>query len=75
VDIFCKSWGGNLKWKKFNEENAPHEASFLKLDNSKAKSLLGWFPKWSIETAVKKVVEWERGCSIEKQIEEFFLGV
>ena len=75
ADIFCENWGGGLTWKNVSEADAPHEALFLKLDNSKAKSVLGWYPKWNIGTAVKKVVEWERGCPVEKQIEEFFSGV
>nr|ABH03010.1 RfbG [Spirochaeta aurantia] len=36
----------------------PHEAHYLKLDISKAKSLLGWSPRWSLSTALAKIVEW-----------------
>jgi len=35
-----------------------HEASLLKLDSSKAQSKLGWFPRWHIETALEKTIEW-----------------
>ena len=79
VDIFCKCWGKNISWKNVAEENAPHEASFLKLDCSKIKSKFDWKPHWHIQEAVEKTVEWTKvwlsgedvnGC-MEKQINEF----
>lgn len=36
----------------------PHEAHYLKLDGSKARSLLGWEPRWRLETALEKTIEW-----------------
>ncbi len=38
----------------------PHEAGLLKLDSAKAKSRLGWMPRWSLETALDKTVEWHK---------------
>lgn len=35
-----------------------HEANILKLDSSKACSRLGWQPRWRLETALYKTVEW-----------------
>ncbi len=35
-----------------------HEANYLRLDNSKAKSLLGWFPRWDINTALVQITDW-----------------
>lgn len=60
VDLFCKHWGESAAWKNIAEENAPHEANFLKLDCSKMKSIFGWKPRWHIEEAVAKTVEWSR---------------
>ena len=79
VDIFCKCWGDNAKWKSIAEENAPHEASFLKLDCSKFKSVFGWNPRWHILEAVDRTVEWTKiwlsgedvNKCMEKQINEF----
>ena len=53
VELFCKHWGGNSSWKNISEENAPHEANFLKLDCSKIKSVLKWQPKWHIDECMK----------------------
>lgn len=38
----------------------PHEAGLLKLDSSKAKIKLGWTPRWSLETALDKTIEWHQ---------------
>ncbi|WP_411822924.1 CDP-glucose 4,6-dehydratase [Leptospira sp. 'Mane'] len=36
----------------------PHEANYLKLDISKAKSMLGWSPRWNLDTALGKIIDW-----------------
>jgi len=38
--------------------NYPHEASYLKLDSRKANKRLGWSPKWTLESSIDKVLEW-----------------
>ena len=80
VDLFCKFWGEGAKWENQAEENAPHEANFLKLDCSKIKATFGWKPRWHIEECMKKVCEfskvWLAGGDIpaemDKEINEFF---
>lgn len=78
VDLFVKHWGNGLKWiNKY--DGGPHEANFLKLDCSKLKTTFGWKPHWSLETAVKKVVEWSKAWLVgedvrtvmDRQIKEF----
>jgi len=69
-----------VKWENRRTPGAPHEASFLKLDCSKIKAVLGWRPKWSIQKAVEQTVTWEKArlnkMSIieitDMQISEFF---
>ncbi len=82
ADIFCKAWGDGASWKNVAEQNAPHEANFLKLDCSKIKSVLGWKPHWHISAAIQKTVEWSKAylhsddidAVIEKQIREYLEG-
>lgn len=78
VECFIKYWGENLKW--INQSDAgPHEANYLKLDCSKIKSVLGWKPRWNLDEAVAKVVEWTKcwrenediNSCMNKQIDEF----
>lgn len=59
VDTFCKVWGNGLTWEN-QFSGGPHEANFLKLDCSYIKQRIGWFPKWHIETAIEKTVEWTK---------------
>lgn len=49
VDLFCRCWGEGAVWENRAEANAPHEASFLKLDCSKLKTVFGWTPRWHME--------------------------
>lgn len=80
VNLFCEKWGDGQAWID-QSENGPHEANFLKLDCSKLKATFGWTPKWHIETAVVKTVEWARTyvknqdveSIIKSQIQEFLI--
>ena len=53
VDLFCKHWGNGAEWINQAEEDAPHEANFLKLDCSKIKSVFSWKPRWHIDDCMK----------------------
>lgn len=59
TDIFSKVWGEGVLWLN-QSDDGPHEANFLKLDCSKIKKTFGWEPRWNIETAIEKTVEWTR---------------
>lgn len=39
----------------------PHEAHLLKLDSSKAKSQLGWHPRWDLKAALGMTLAWHQG--------------
>lgn len=59
VDMFVSHWGNGLK--RINRyDGGPHEANFLKLDCSKMKKTFGWAPRWNLDTAMEKVVEWSK---------------
>ncbi|WP_303691813.1 CDP-glucose 4,6-dehydratase [Megamonas hypermegale] len=74
VNLFCKYWGKEAKWKNVCEENAPHEANFLKLDCSKIKSKLNWHPRWHIDDAIEMVVEWSKVYLHGKDINSVMLN-
>ena len=42
------------------QPDAPHEAGLLMLNNDKAKTLLGWRPRWSFEQALAHTFNWYR---------------
>lgn len=63
VELFCQKWNAvmnaQIAWKDCSD-SGPHEAGFLKLDCAKIKSVFGWKPHWNLETAMDKIVEWNR---------------
>lgn len=58
--LFCQAWGDGMAWENRSEVNAPHEANFLKLDCSKIKVTFGWKPRWHMQEAIQKTVEWSK---------------
>ena len=59
VERLTKSWGEGASWVLDGGEH-PHEAHYLKLDCSKAKARLNWQPRWHLDEALGKIVEWQR---------------
>lgn len=63
VTLFCDKWnaanGTSVQWKNVSI-GGPHEASFLKLDCSKAKSVFGWKPVWGVEDAIENIVAFSK---------------
>jgi CDP-glucose 4,6-dehydratase len=59
VKQICAKWGTSASYE-VEKGPHPHEAHYLRLDCSKAKFKLGWYPRWSVEQAIEKSVEWTR---------------
>jgi CDP-glucose 4,6-dehydratase len=59
INLFSIAWGKGFSWV-CKYDGGPHEASFLKLDNSKVKRVFDWTSKWNIDDAVQKTVVWTR---------------
>ncbi len=53
-----------LKWPesswKLDDTYNPHEASFLKLDISKAQIKLGWSPTWKLDHTLDNIINWHQ---------------
>lgn len=72
VQTVCKKWGGQSAYK-IEKGLEQHEANFLKLDSSKARQKLGWSPRWNVEYAIEKVLEWTKAYANQECIEEVCL--
>ena len=57
VEKLVAVWGNEAQWKDAGGDN-PHEATFLKLDSSKAHFKLGWRPRLNFEDALKLTAAW-----------------
>jgi CDP-glucose 4,6-dehydratase len=60
VEELLKHWPG--RWEDLSNPDAPHEASMLNLETSKAFHILGWAPRWSFEKTVAHAVKWYQAC-------------
>jgi CDP-glucose 4,6-dehydratase len=60
VETLSNMWGEGARWE-IDSASHPHEATYLKLDCSKARSLLGWSPKTCLSTTLEWIVEWYQG--------------
>lgn len=50
-------WGPGMSWR-LDDGAHPHEAQYLKLDCTKAKTELGWRPQWNLNSALEATVRW-----------------
>lgn len=82
VKMICSKWGSRAAYTIVDGPH-PHEANYLRLDCSKANVKLNWYPKWDVEQAVDKIVEWTEAYLAQqdlkavclRQIREFHLEV
>jgi CDP-glucose 4,6-dehydratase len=65
VDGIVEKWGiGEWTDASVNNIIQPHEANILRLDCTKAQSLLGWSPVYGINEAINATVNWYRNYYI-----------
>lgn len=74
AELFCRFYGEGLRFKAL-QKDGPHEAGFLRLDNTKLKETFAWHPRWRAEEAVRRTVEYvraeDKASCMEKQIRDF----
>ena len=52
-------WGADAQWQVDTGEH-PHEAHYLKLDISKARSRLNWHPALRLKDALALIIDWSK---------------
>lgn len=62
IELLCKLIP-EANWHSIEGQAQLHEATLLSLDSSKAIEELGWKPRWSVETALKRTVEWNEALN------------
>lgn len=67
VERLTSQWGDGASWALDGDEH-PHEATFLKLDCSKARNRLGWQPRWNLERALDEIVAWYRAAARQEDM-------
>lgn len=61
IERITQVWGQDAAWK-LDDVLQPHEATYLKLDCSKARAHLDWHPRWNIGQTIEKIVDWHKAC-------------
>jgi CDP-glucose 4,6-dehydratase len=79
VEMLCNKWDNHAIYEIDNDFH-PHEATYLKLDCSKAKEKLNWHPQWNLEKVLESIIVFARAYQKNedmellciKQINEYF---
>ena len=73
VERMCELWGEGASWNH-DQSVQPHEANFLKLDISKARSQLRWQPRWSLDDALKNIISWQRAWLADEDMRAYCIA-
>jgi CDP-glucose 4,6-dehydratase len=57
MERLAERWPGGIAWE-VDPGPHPHEATYLKLDSSRAHAHLGWRPGWALGETLDRIVDW-----------------
>lgn len=60
AETIARLWDTGAVVERAPQADRLHEAGLLRLDSSRARSMLGWEPRWSLLQALTRTVDWER---------------
>ena len=72
VEKMVGFWGDGAEWV-LDPEPGVHEAGYLKLDASRARTELGWQPRLRLETALEWLVSWYKAQAAGEDMQQFTL--
>lgn len=72
AETICNAWGDGASWGLTSDADL-HEAGNLSLVSAKARQQLKWQPRWTLETALQKVVEWHKAFNAREDMQKVCL--
>ena len=60
AEATARLWGEGARVEHAPSSADPHEAGLLRLDITRARTDLGWMPRWSLQQALEQTVSWHR---------------
>ena len=72
IEMLIEKTATSSKWEEDTCEKV-HEAHCLKLECSKANQLLGWKPKWPLETTIQYITDWQKAFLSKENMQEISL--
>jgi CDP-glucose 4,6-dehydratase len=73
ADRLMQQWGQNATWQLDGDDH-PHEVTYLKLDASRARDLLGWQPKLHLDEAIDLLAAWYKAANAGENMRAFTLN-
>jgi CDP-glucose 4,6-dehydratase len=73
VEQMADLWGDEAQWQ-IDTGQHPHEANYLKLDISKARSRLDWHPALRLNDALKLIIDWSKQRQAGANMRQFTLA-
>jgi CDP-glucose 4,6-dehydratase len=81
ADQIVARWQDSAQWQH-DTSVQPYEARLLEVDSAKARTILGWAPRWRLKQAIDRTVDWYKayykGQDMQaltlKQIDEYLHG-
>jgi len=61
ADALVARWGAGARWER-DPAVHPYEARLLEVDSSRARSVLGWSPRWPLDAGLARTVDWYRAA-------------
>lgn len=73
ADRLVARWGEGASWTRDNSVQ-PYEARLLEVDSSRARATLGWSPRWHLDTALDRTVDWYRAYHAGRDVRAITLA-
>lgn len=74
AEAAARRWGEGSGVRIDPPASAPHEAHQLKLDSSKSRERLEWCPRWRIDQAIDRTIDWYKAAQRQENMRRFTLG-
>lgn len=70
VERLAQRWPGEARWT-VEASGQPHEAGLLALDSSQARVRLNWRPRWSLQQAIERTLDWHQAWQAGEDMQTF----
>ncbi|WP_439543765.1 CDP-glucose 4,6-dehydratase [Hyphomicrobium sp.] len=72
VDEITARWADGASWGH-DARFQPYEARLLEVDSAKARTLLGWQPRWRLHQALDRTIDWYKAFYASHDMHDFTL--
>jgi CDP-glucose 4,6-dehydratase len=73
ADQLVSRWSGGAAWRQ-DQGCQPYEARLLEVDSARARSGLGWSPRWRLRETLDRTVDWYKAHYAGKDMRAFTLA-